>query len=313
MASDERKTLLAVTLSNIGDVILTTPVLTNLRARFPHSRLTVVVGPKAEGLLKGSQLIDRLLVYDKWAGWRHKLALVRALREETYDYVVDLRNSALPFLVRAIHRSSVFRTFRSRSARGQHLEILERMHLLENGKEAPPPRFDFFSAEEEASLSEKLRRKGFDLSSPWMVVAPGAGSEAKRWYIEGFCQTLDRLLITSSHFVAAVGDTNEKLLGAKLAEINPRRIVNLAGEITLRELAALVARSSLVLTNDSAVMHLGYELNRPVVALFGPTDPERYGREGKIWRIVREPSLAEIASEKVVEVCSKLLHPISSP
>ena len=134
--------------------------------------------------------------------------------------------------------------------------------------------FDFFSKEDEMALSEKLRSVGLDFSTPCMVVAPGAGSEAKRWPIEGFCQVAGRLLEGSDLHAAAVGDEGEARLGAKLAQVNPRRVIDLTGRITLRELAALVQRAKLVLTNDSAVMHLGHELYRPVVALFGPTDPK---------------------------------------
>jgi len=310
MVGKERQNLLVVTLSNIGDVILTTPVIASLKAAFPVSRLTVVVGPKARGLLEGSRQIDRLLIYDKWGSWVQKLRLIRALREETYDWVVDLRNSALPFLVRAHRRSPVFRSHPSRKARDQHLEVLRRMKLPgENSA-----RFDLFSRGEEASLVEKLKAKGTDLSAAWVVVAPGAGSEEKRWRIDGFAEVVKRLLEISPVSVAAVGEAREEALCRDLARVDSHRVINLAGQISLRELAALISRTSLVLTNDSAVMHLGYELFRPVVAVFGPTDHERYGRENKVWRIVREPfsSFQNLSPERVFTACEELLHGVPS-
>ncbi len=306
MDSEDRKNILIVTLSNIGDVILTTPVIASLRSQFPQAQLTVVVGPKAEGILEGSVQIDRLLIYDKRAGWAHRFKLVRQLRENSYDWVIDLRNSGFPFFVRATRRSSVFRFHRMKQARERHLEILQWMKLSNDF----PLAFDFFSKEDEDSLSEKLRKKSRQLSSGWVVMAPGAGSKAKRWKIEGFCEVADRILETSSFYIAVVGDSSEKLLGAKVAEIDSNRVLNLAGEISLRELAALVARAKLVLSNDSAVMHLGYELNRSVVAVFGPTDHEKYGRENKMWKIVRDPAIERIAPQKVFEACSELLNRI---
>ena len=307
MESQERKNILVVTLSNIGDVILTTPVISSLRSHFPDARFTVLVGSKAAGLLEGSSQIDRLLIYNKWAGWHHRLELVRKLREESYDWVVDLRNSGFPFFVRARRRSPVFRFHQTRRARDRHLEILQMMKLPTESNTG----FDFFSDSDEDSLSQKLRKKGAELSLPWVVVSPGAGSEAKRWHIEGFCRVVDHLLETTFFHVAVVGDASEKLLGAKLAEIDSRRVLNLTGEISLRELGALVARAKLVLSNDSAVMHLGYELKRPVVALFGPTDHQKYGRENKIWKIIRDPWMERISPEKVFEACSKLLSEIT--
>lgn len=307
MASEERKNILIVTLSNIGDVVLTTPVISSLRSAFPRARITVVVGPKAQDLLRGSQQIERLLVYDKEAGWSHKLELVRALREEFYHWVVDLRNSAFPFLVRAQRRSPILRSLSSKSARDRHLEILQMMKLAGS----PSIRFDFFSRQDEMTLLEKLKGTELESSAASVVVAPGAGSENKRWPIGGFCQVIAELLETSPLPVAAVGDKKEAVLCARLAQVNPGRVVNLAGKITLRELAALVQQAKLVLTNDSAVMHLGYELCRPLVALFGPTDPERYGRKNEIWRVLHEvppSSFENLSPEKVVHACQELLN-----
>lgn len=306
MVSGHRKSILLITLSNIGDVILTTPVIASLRSTFPDARLTVVVGPKAVALLQGSGQIDRLLVYDKWAGWAHRLELVRRLREHFYDYVVDLRNSALPFLVRADRRSPIFRRHRSKRAREQHLEVLRWMKLPVNGNAS----FDFFSEEDETSLFKKLASCTVNIHQPWAVVAPGAGSKAKRWRIEGFCQVVNRLLEVSTLGVAAVGDASEGDLCNQVSQLNGERVVNLAGRLTLKELAALVQRAKLVLTNDSAVMHLGYELCRPVVAIFGPTDHERYGRENEIWRIVREASSSDfhnLSPEGVLRACEEVL------
>lgn len=307
MASSEVRNVLVVTLSNIGDVILTTPVITSLRSQFPNSKLTVVVGPKAAPLLEGSRLIDRLLVYDKGEGGSHKLKLVRALREEFYDTVVDLRNSAFPFLVRADRRSPVFRVHQAKPARSRHLEVLQWMKL--SGPDSLT--FDFFSKRDEGSLLEKLSAKGLTPSVPLVVVAPGAGSEAKRWQIEGFRDVIKGLVKDQDRRIVIVGDEKEAPLGWTLTLADPDRVVNFAGELRLRELAALVSQAKLVLTNDSAVMHLGHELNRPVVAIFGPTDPARYGREGKLWRIVRTPpsdSLPTLSSEKVLLACEELLN-----
>ena len=307
MGTEERKNILIVTLSNIGDVILTTPVITSLRAHFPRARFTVVVGPKAQGLLKGSRHIDRLLVYDKGSHWAEKLRLVRTLREEFYEYVVDLRNSAFPFLVRANHRSPLFRPHRVKPARGRHLEVLQMMKF----KVSSELDFDFFSREDEQSLLEKFKMRERDLSLEGIVVAPGAGSEAKRWPITGFREVLERILEITPFSIFVVGDRREAPLAESLCQINPNRVKNLAGEITLRQLAALVSRAKLVLANDSACMHLAYELHRPVVALFGPSDHEKYGRQSEIWQIVRETpplTLQDLSREKVFRACESLLN-----
>jgi len=186
------------------------------------------------------------------------------------------------------------------------LETLRKMRLP-FWKDIP---FDFYSPEEESSLQKKLEGKARGLDGKGLVVAPGAASQAKRWPIEKFREALVSLLDQSSLPLFVVGDDTEKGLGAYLCESDPERIFNLAGELSLRELAALIARAPLVLTNDSACMHLAYELGRPVVALFGPADPTRYGRQNEIWRILHEPlppGLEALPPEKVIQACLELL------
>ncbi len=305
MASEERKNILVITLSNIGDVVLTTPVIGTLRSAFPQGHFTVVVGPKAADLLRGSRMIDRLLIYDKHWRLGEKLKLVRTLREEFYDCVVDLRNSALPFLVRANRRSPIFRKPRAILARAVHLEVLQRMRF----KNQPPAPFDFFSAENEKALLGKIGQENSPVVT--VVVAPGAGSEAKRWPVERFRKVMTNLLMKIPAKIFVVGDSQEASLGEALSSVDPKHVINLCGKISLREFAALVSRAELVLANDSACMHLAYELDRPVVALFGPSDSERYGREGKKWRIVKASpprTLQELPAEKVFEACESLLN-----
>ncbi|MFA6599720.1 MAG: glycosyltransferase family 9 protein [Candidatus Omnitrophota bacterium] len=320
--SGSMKKILLVTLSNIGDVILTTPVLTALVSRYPQARLTVVVGPRAKGILEGSRQIDRLVVYDKKAGWLGQLRFLRSLREETYDLVVDLRHTAIPWLVSARRRSPLFRKETKIALRERHLEVLERMGLL-SGPERRP--FDFFSPAEEDSALKKMRAAGVSEERGWVVIAPAAASELKTWRLDGFRELIGRLLEEQKGDIVLAGDKREREIATPLVSADPSRVKNLAGLTTLRELAALISRASLVVANDSAVMHLAAELGRPVVAIFGPTSAERYAQPGPRFKVVKEAlacvpcgkpvcvlperiCLDRLPSSKVFEACRELLH-----
>lgn len=98
--------ILFITLSNIGDVILTFPVFDALHERFPDARISVVLGPKAKALFEGNPFVDQLVVFDKRSTLKEKWRWLRELRRERFDLVVDLRNSMMPYLVR---RSGVSR------------------------------------------------------------------------------------------------------------------------------------------------------------------------------------------------------------
>ena len=113
-----------------------------------------------------------------------------------------------------------------------------------------------------------------------MALAPGARSHLKRWTVPGFAAVADAVMREYGAQVILVGDTEDRPIAEQVAAAMRRAPVNLTGRTTLRQLAALLARMSLVLTNDSACLHLASAVQAPVVAVFGPTDPVKYGPVG---------------------------------
>ncbi len=315
------KRILLIAPTNIGDVVLVTPVLMALVSEFPNAKITAVTGPRSAELLEGSRFLEEVAVYDKKASLRKKLAFLKKIRRQTYDIVVDLRNSAIPFLVKSRQRSPLFRRSSALSTRQRHLEVLPRMGLA---AEARIP-FDFFSPEEESEALEKLKSRGIMSQRDWVLIAPIAASLVKTWRLDGFRDVIEYLLSEQSEPILLLGDLNQRQAIAPLAEIAPLRVHNLAGQTTIREAAALIGHGSLLVANDSSLIHLGYEMNRPVVAIFGPTHHEKYGRQGPQFRIVREgvfcspceasrcrferrACLEDLKSEKVIQACEELLH-----
>ncbi len=103
------------------------------------------------------------------------------------------------------------------------------------------------------------------------VLAPGTIWETKRWRSDGFAEVA-RYFLQKGFAVMLIGALRERAVCQDVARLAPGA-VNLAGETTLSELAALIRRSTISVTNDSGPMHLAVALNRPVVSIFGPTDP----------------------------------------
>jgi lipopolysaccharide heptosyltransferase II len=118
-----------------------------------------------------------------------------------------------------------------------------------------------------------------------LVMAPGTNWETKEWRREAFAEVA-RHFIQKSFAVTLIGSERERLLCDEVAKLAPGAI-NLAGETTLSELAALISRATICVTNDSGPMHLAVALDRPVVSIFGPTDPVwagPYRRDGAVLR-----------------------------
>jgi lipopolysaccharide heptosyltransferase I len=116
-----------------------------------------------------------------------------------------------------------------------------------------------------------------------LVMAPGTIWETKQWRTEGFAEVA-RDFMQNGFAVTLIGSNREREVCAAVAALAPGTI-NLAGETTLSELAALIRCATICLTNDSGPMHLAVALNRPVVSIFGPTDPlwiGPYRRDGAV-------------------------------
>lgn len=294
--NDGPKSILIVTLSNLGDVIMTTPVMMTLASKFPQANITIVVGPKARCLLEKSPHIYRIIVYDKRAKLLAKWKFLQELRKEKYDWVVDLRNTAIPFLVSCKKRSPLFRKFKKINMRERHLEILTMMGL----SVGYPASFRFFDQADEKSCLQKLAPKGILEQSGWILVAPGAASERKRWSVEYFREVVLRLLDRTNQKILLVGAENERSIAEAVKKHMRPSVQVLCGETTMPETAALISKASLVIANDSAIMHLGYELGTPTIGVFGPTDHKKYGHEGKYFRIALEDaSLCSCGSHKL--------------
>jgi len=127
------KKILVITLSNIGDVILTFPVIDILKRDFPKAELSVVVGPKAASLLDRNPQIDQIFVFQKKQSFFKMISWIFSLRRSNYDLVVDLRNTMIPFLVSTKYLTSPFlKRQPHRHMSQQHLLRLKSIYSFKN-------------------------------------------------------------------------------------------------------------------------------------------------------------------------------------
>jgi lipopolysaccharide heptosyltransferase II len=122
-----------------------------------------------------------------------------------------------------------------------------------------------------ARIATLLHRRGIGENSRVLTMAPGTIWETKHWDSEKFAEVA-RFFLQRGFAVALAGSPRERAVCDEVASLAPG-VVNFAGETTLSELAALIDRSTICVTNDSGPMHLAVALDRPIVSIFGPTDP----------------------------------------
>jgi len=144
---------------------------------------------------------------------------------------------------------------------------------------AGPPDFRMaVPAAADERITDLLRRHGL-LARPLAVLAPGTIWETKHWHVEGFAQVAHHLDATGRAVVLA-GSAKERARCRSIAAACPGAW-DLSGQTTLSDLAALIQRAEVCLTNDSGSMHMAVALGRPVVSVFGPTDPLWIGPYGR--------------------------------
>lgn len=306
LAVDKIKKILVVSLSNIGDIVLTFPVIDILKRDFPDAQLDLIVGPNGESLVCGNPYFRKVFVYHKNQSPLSILKWLRELAVEKYDLAVDLRNTAIPFLIFAKYKTPLM-TVRPKVGhmREQHLARLKSVH---NFTLSPAAKISLFiSSADQDMVLQLLKPFG---SGRKVVFAPGSRAESKRWQKEGFAKLADYLIEHYGVEVVFTGDQNDVDVVSKISTLMKNPSFDLTGKLTLPQSACLLSLSDLAIVNDSAPMHLASYLNIPVVALFGPTDPKRYGPWSDKCAVVRnnDQCLACRRSNKVAHTCMQAIR-----
>ena len=283
VAEKKVKRILFISLTNIGDIVLTTPVVGVLRERFPGARIDVIVGPNGSEIFHKNPGIFKVVEYNKYVPLLAKKRIVRKLRRVGYDLIVDLRNSMFPLLIGSKYRTSPIQGVSKRlhHKKSQHLRKLDSLGLRVG--DAPfylhVPRVD---REDVARMMSSL-----ETGEPVVAVAPGAKSSIKRWHTAGFAEVIKRLIEEAKAKVILVGDSQDKSIARDIKLFLGTDITDLCGRTSLCQLAAVVEGTDLLITNDSAPLHIAGAVGTDVLAIFGPTDPREYGPTGPGDRVIR--------------------------
>jgi heptosyltransferase II len=278
--------ILLIQTAFIGDVILVTPVFQVLHRHWPAGIVHAVVIPNGFPILEHNPNIARIFVYDKHeqnSGITGLLKLAQRLRREMYDIVLaphrSLRTALLVRMIGApirigfdLNSGGLCYTHRVPYERSQHevdrnLSLLKPLGILA-GK-VPP---EIFSTEEERQQVSDLLT-GSWAQNPLVVLAPGSVWPTKRWPEPSFLE-LAKTLVAQGFSVCLLGGTQDHSLCSRIAATCPKQIFNAAGSLSLRASAELLHRCRLLISNDSAPLHLASAAGTPTLALFGPTVPE---------------------------------------
>jgi heptosyltransferase-1 len=343
--------ILIVRLSAMGDIIHAMPAVAGLRAQFPDSRIDWAIEERWAPLLSSREIADAsasvspeqplvaLIHRVHMRRWRqHPFSLVtlqemRALgsrlRELNYDHVIDMQGAIRSALLAkasgakvragAMHpRELPARWWYNVKARTSARHVVEQAAEVVSAAfgrkvEALQPPFPI-SEQAEQWADELMHAK----SGVFAIVNPGAGWGAKRWPVERYA-TFVRTLAQHGIETLVNAGPGETSLAQEVIRGNEKSARIL--ECPLPQLIAITRRAALFVGGDTGPLHLASALGTPVVAIFGPTDPDRNGPYGGRYIVLRspeskrdhtrrrdpEPGLLTITAEQVTEAALGLL------
>lgn len=277
--------LLFITSNRIGDAVLSTAALEEALARLPGAAVTIACGELPAPLFRATPGLERIVTVRKEHGrW---MKLWQALRGARYDLAVDLRGSAITFLLNARQRI-VFAKTRKVQRKVEELAALMRA----------PPR------EPRLHLDDRARADALAIAPAAPFLALGAGSHfiGKRWPPDRFAE-LTRRITASGPLAGApivlMGGPADAAVNAELAGLLDNRVIDATGALDLLACAALLAKARLFVGNDSGLMHIAAAAGAATLGLFGPSDEAVYAPTGRLTRAVRGPrSFKDLTEDK---------------
>lgn len=307
----DAKRILVIRYRFIGDTILTVPFLRNLREAYPHARIDVLVGPASGEVLNGCPYIDSTIEYDttrfhKYDSGKGKkrsfLSYVFELRKHNYDLVFVLKRS-LSSAVLALSTGARHRVGYATEGRSLLLtrpvawnsKIHEVDSLLEVLEAASVPIKDreleaWISPAERSQVLSKV--KELSQVGPKVLIHAAAAHPDKLYPLKLWSQVIDQLNNEFGMTPFFTGARQDKGLYEELGALTGVKSVNMTGELSLRESMALYKEMNLSVCVDSGPAHLSAAVGTPTVAIFGPTDPQRWRPYGRNAVAVYDETLA---------------------
>lgn len=291
------KRILIVNVNWIGDVLFSTPAIRALRQAYPGAYIACMVVPRCREVLELNPHLDELIIYDEkreYKGLTGKLRLIAALKARRFDIVFlfhrSLTRTLMVALSRIKERVGIYNPKRGFlltekvAPSGDGIHKVEQFLKIVRTKDAVGSSKNmelFIGKEDETFAEEYLISQGIKKDRLLVILNPGGNWDLKRWPAVNFAKLGDGLVDMFGARILITGAEKDVELGEKIYSIMKHKPVVSCGDTTIRQLAAFMKRSNLVIANDSGPMHIAVSQSAPTIALFGPTDPKVTGPYGE--------------------------------
>ncbi|QDT42472.1 Lipopolysaccharide heptosyltransferase 1 [Gimesia alba] len=294
----EAKRICIIKPSALGDVVQTLPILPVLRERFPNAEISWIIRDSFANLLEGHPHINHIIPFSRRSSVRYWWSFLKDLKQRQFDLVLDLqgllRTGIMTTATRAPWRIGI-----EAAREGSHLAY--NLTIPDTGR-LVPAYLKYWRVADALGLGETKRQTDLALSeedlnwaksklscqenrAPTLAIHAGAQWITKRWPPESFAAVGAKAIRHFRSNIVLVGTADERPLTNHIEQLLHKfvptgNVINLAGETTLKQLAAVLIESDFLLTNDSGPMHLAAGLGTPVTGIFTCTSSLRSGPPG---------------------------------
>jgi len=300
--------ILIVRLGAIGDVLQALPALYRLRKEYPRAHIAWAVEDQASEIVQAQPELDEVVVFERrklkklfrWSTlrWFYQIfwSFIRLLRRRKFPLSIDLHNLFRSGLVARLSGAParmapkpsregnwLFNNWRYRIPRNlvhttdRHLALLRPLGV-DGEAEAEAPRLPV-GEEDEEYIATFLEREGLNGKGRLVLLNPGANWQSKLWPHERYGELAERFATELDLTPVVTWGPGEEELAKRVVKIS-KDSARLAYPTTLRQLAALCQRAALFVGPDTGPMHIAASAGTPVVALYGPSSPQRFAPRG---------------------------------
>lgn len=289
------KKILIVDLGHIGDVIRTMPLVANLKAHFPNVHISFVTGSWAREVVQNNSNIDNIFFYNSIfyqrntfifkSAFREIINIIKFLKGKKYDLMIEIRGDLFILFLTLLHIRKykvdwepgyVMSNWLGR--RGEINILKSRLNLLNKISLDVVIKNPIFQIAEEDKMFVRDYKKNNNIQHPMITISFSSGGTERIWPRHKYADLIN-LILKQPSYIILIGNKNERILAEEILlqvdEDKKSKVFNAAGKTTLREAAAIIQESDLLICNDSAAVHIADALNVPTIALFGPTEPNR--------------------------------------
>jgi ADP-heptose:LPS heptosyltransferase len=260
---------LIIRFSSIGDIVLTTPVIRCLKQQVPDAEVHYLTKSTFKGILENNPFIDKF-----WL-WENEKDIVSFLKKEKFDFVIDLHNNLRTSILKWKLNVPAF-SFKKLNIEKYlfvrfRMNVLPHIHIVDRYLQT----LDFFKVENDKKgldyfLSTDEEKYGLKIENQYIALVVGALKGTKKLPLDkqiALCNKLNKPIVL-------LGGKAEIEDGKTIAASSKNVILNLCGEITLGESAAIVKNAQAVVTHDTGLMHIAAAFNKPIISIWGNTVPE---------------------------------------